>query len=474
LTSIYEGVLDRAEGTPDLLVRVEGLALQVEREPIYSEVRRRAPVIRSRVTQGAELVRHSLIALAQSPSNDWEFWAGELGSESGDWAPELVVKALSQMLRLLPTATEEARQIGQKIATQFGSVGNHFDDEEVNELVNELDSILAQNTWWIDSESLSIQVGVHDFGLALTRLEQLREPINQALRADVERGFPSPPNVWREEAASGISILGSKLPADPRQDLLDRLQGDPSLEALAARISLLARLGPKGVSAEREFDENQIELLAGADSPLAQTALADWITLMPSATELARAISHLRSRRPRQVLQATQDWSVNQSVAERTIAVQHLSGQVFSDRWISAISEQELDDDAVIPPLFEEIKSASRAGKRRLMVRRLLALAPKTPRGQRTVADIIEWLLESPPKVNFEIAQIPIEALGDNHRSGERLSKAFEDAADRHDETISRPVAARLEAVGIRLHKRAVSKSAWTKLKELRKRVGGG
>jgi hypothetical protein len=475
LASLHGAVGDREDDALNLRINLERLELEVSREPVYADARTRAEGLRSSGKTTDALARHALVALTQSPPDDWQFWGRHAPRVIDDGNMQIAVAAVRHILSALPNASSQAQKAAVRIASLLANSTSDIDDESAEILVTEVQSILGQNMWWADEESLARQAGIHTIARALARLEQVRHPIFDALFADLERAFPEPASPWTDSGSMGVSIFGSKLPAEYRERVVERLQSDQSLESIAARIGLLANLDAAPEKAAAEIIDEDIERLAGTDTTLAQAALASWIALSPPPDRLAAAISHLGHRRVRRVTEALAAWSADQSVQDRTKAVEALTEHVaLPDRWIAAIATHELKDHALIAELFAEIKSASRAGKRRLLARRLLALAPKTPKGQRAAADVIKWLLDSPPKVNFEIAQIPIETLGSGHRSGERLAKAFERAAERHDETISKPVAERLESVGVHLHKKAVSKSAWSRLKALRKRVTGG
>jgi hypothetical protein len=274
-------------------------------------------------------------------------------------------------------------------------------------------------------------------------------------------------------APSGIALLGGQLPADQRHRLLQVLVEHPGIESLAARLAMLKMISATKSEIERaNITNDEILEAARTDSEAGQSAVADWLSLLPSPEEVLDALRELGRRRPRRVLDALATWSGRKAVGDRSTLVKGLIDQVPGpNRFIRPIASNELDDRALVSELGNEIRQASRAGIRRALANRLNVLAPKTPAGQREVAGILIWLLKSPPKVNFEIAQVPIEALGASHRSGERLARAYEEAADRHDETISKPVAERLEAVGVHLHKKAVSKSAWSRLKAIRKGI---
>lgn len=85
---------------------------------------------------------------------------------------------------------------------------------------------------------------------------------------------------------------------------------------------------------------------------------------------------------------------------------------------------------------------ASRADDRGLAAEAFSALAPRTPDGQREVANFIVWLLERERKADYEIALETVPSLGSTHGMGQRVGRAFRKAGD----TLGRKVPARYKA----------------------------
>ena len=417
----------------------------------------------------------ALSAIRVAPAPDWAKWlafAAPAGDDGWDDEGEKAIEAVVSVLE----RRADAAGIEDSLPALLGGLAQFIKSGSDHALVvaveSPLESALGTANWWATPASAEPQMHLHDAALRLHAVgEETAGAVSEIVVNDLLRALAARITAASFEAVSailpglapkaltrlatslaGLTITPSPSPLDAA---LSRSRLAVGRAARAARLSV--KEAPFAVSADL-----MIELLAGSERA---SDLADWYGLGPGFEEGKRLLLALDPQAPTAERNAAASWTRTLTATERTDLLLALLDQ-SSDigKWAEAIGAEPLDDVRLVQEISRRIRSAPRGDERAELARSLAAIRPRDPAAQRAVADLIIWLLEQEKRVDFDAAVLAVPAVGTQHRSGQRLSDAFDAAAQRGHQVNTR-AGSDLEQAGVRLRKRSVPEKVWDRLR---------
>ncbi|MGB7160172.1 MAG: P-loop NTPase fold protein [Tepidisphaeraceae bacterium] len=484
--SLYAGAEQRTDGAERVLVTLQnGL---VRFEPAYSVVRVHADAVLA-MAEERERTTVGLVALHWSPVEDWRYWTGKLtpAEDVGADDTRAAVGATRSILTKVNDADENQAAAGQETIQALRPFLTSATDEEQEEVEDAVATRLASREWWEGDDTRAAQTALHGVilplaavpsGLGVTVVKLLVADVTRALTATVvvRRGLPEQA-VDQPATLRGIREMGSALPSDGAAKLLAELaelaapSGSERLTTLTkTRIAVATAAVAGGESFDPAFVplSDVLELDVARDKE-ARASVAAWLRLSPPLAQVLAFLTHTRGRPARPLPLAVGDWAASLDIAQRTEVVGQLlkSEYEFPD-WIRAVSQHGVDDEPLMTDLAGRVARAGNRTQRETAVDLVVALAPTSAGGQRKVADIIEGLLRRGTRVDFMLACRATAALGNRHRSGDRLKRAFVDARDRHGHQVPAMYLASLSGSGINLPQKSITETArdtWRRLR---------
>ena len=450
--------------------------LLLHEEVAYTTLREHAERVFGEVEDPAERDRDALHALTFCPESDYEFWAGYLSSgeqeseELGRYGAA-VARRFVEGLHAADAQTIDARRGLVDAVVPF--VGMAPEDRQLvirDTLTAELQSV----PWWQDGQSTEGQERLHALGHALFKAsELLRGELEIILAEDLTRA-PFAVHELTAETLGGLRSMGRSLGRQATRVVtaLESLgpsgAGALTTDVTLTRAVLACAAKQAGAAVEADvLDADEVVAAAATRTKAGRAALVAWLELQPGSAQVEKVIREHGDAAPFAVVEAVGAWAGNLSTEERTLLVQTLVEHEFDvTRWVGAIAQHQVDEEQVVGRLDEAIRAAGRGDRRELLASTLATIKPVTPDAQRTVADIVIFLVGSGKTVDFRAATKALPALGTQHRSAGRLKDAFKAAADDHDHQLSGRAADDLLQAGVRVPKKAVKKGVWDRLRD--------
>lgn len=484
ITGLAEALYERAaaRSDPDVLVSQCVEHLLIEQSPAYSVVRRHADSILKKPADQGLLDADAIIGLRVGPPEDWEFWTGHLAGNpqpESDEAASVAATAqhiVGQLRGLEAPMHEAAVRAAMSLAPYLAGIS----DEHRETLGQACQNALNGGSWWTTDEELAVQRQIHEYCRALGREAALSDGLNRLVVDDLRRGLsPAPPHgsQWsRPQTQQGLRDLGSRLGRASAQEILQSLMdlgtsGDPDqdLEIMHTRAVLAATAKPRGERDPSVVDHDVLIQAAAREASALGQAASAWLGLDPDSDQV-EAVAVAAIQLPSALRGGLRKWSERQDEEARSTLVTSLTATDgnLSD-WIREISDPGVDETSVLAEIAHRVGDAAHAEKRSELIGSLVAVSPRTPAGQKTVADQIIQLLGTGKAVDFDIALRAVPALGDNHRSAARLKTAFKHASEDHGHKVSKKGDLKaLERVGVQVPKKSLTDSARDFLKSIR------
>jgi hypothetical protein len=336
---------------------------------------------------------------------------------------------------------------------------------------------LGAEDWRLDTDARERQERLHAALLPLTADDDpLAERIRQSLLEDLRRGSTSGPGIDTEETIAGLTSMGSNLPEQQRRELASDAAGlaaDGSLEGALASLRVRLALAAStvvGDGGEGEgpfaFSDEELANAVDAANGSGDRVVSLWLVLDPPVGRVLAVLSRLGDRSPSVLTDAVSRWAESQAVETRTEAIIGLINQEFdASKWVTAIGRHGLDDEAVVSEIAVAVGAAKQGDRRAELVQSLIAVQPSTHRSQRAVADLMMALLQTGKKNDFDIALQAARALGQNHRSAERLKQALKAATDDHGYQIPKKATEALAAAGVQPAKKSFRDGAFDRFR---------
>lgn len=423
-------------------------------------------------------VSYALSAIAVGPVTDWEEWlplltGGPHAFQAGR-SRAVVDRILSERSGLSEDAERVALSIVDFAAAQIASGS----EETQQAVLNAVAQGLQTNVWWQTSKSRAQQMFLHRLASALASGDgAFAEQVASTRHQDLVRGLARP-QIVTEETLIGLRDMSGDLTNNPLLDLERRLftlqQAGVSaaigVTATKTRLDLLGRVVERGGAPPPEVRPAKAEVLAlaGEKQDSALTAVGTWLLLEPPKDEIVEVARAITRSHPRRGPKAFADWFRQKDESQRTeLLFEFWSSGVTGAEWIHILREIGVDEQSLTDSLVSEVLAASRWEDRAELIDRILALAPKDPRAQKRVGDLVVELFATDKKVDFGLALRAFPSLGTRHQSKTRIEAALRQATEATGEKLTRSQVKSVEAAGIRPPKRSFTERAWAKWKDI-------
>lgn len=473
---VADSLYDAAGHSPQLLAMVQRQALSYP--GAYPSVRAHAGSVLERLPQDV-VDEHVLIGLDWAPASDWPYWTERLSDGSAHrenhvrWAAEAAASIIKKVAS--ENASEEA------VAAALPALLPFLDglvDEKRTEIVTAVQGVLEEHDWWTDGESRETQNKRHvavrslldapDVPLAAAAAKALADDIRRAKTATIVVS-----GVWRSAATSpeglrGARIMGEALPSATAAEIYNEWKDLPPADEVAGAYRLTHTLVALAASALRgDVSVNltglDAERLIAATTQFGQagpSVFHYWLRLEPNSADLAQALTPSLAER-RQARDDLKSYVGHLDDERRTELVGAMLDTHAVPVWVQLVSEHGVDDESLTDRIAAAAEAATSVDEREKQVRLLVALRPGTMRSQRRVADLIVHLLDTGKKGDFNVSLRAAEALGDQHRSADRLKRAFTASVEKNKFEIPPKATQALARAEVRLPKKTFTKEAW-------------
>lgn len=480
--SLAEALFEREDGPPaDLGGDILWILVSVERPALYAVARAHGDGLATGLQSGQGRNSIALRALAQAPPDDWAYWAERIDPTISTFPAQAgwAVGALTAVLNRFREANPALQAAVAGIARQLDTFVRAASEDEQNRLADVITQVLGGEDWRTDAAARERQTRLHEAIRPLTESETaIAERIRDAMLGDLRRGSTLTPGIDREEAVAGLSDMGSRLRDEQRRALASEaaaLAADGSIDGLLAslrvRLALAAASAVRGGGEEDgpfAFSNEELTQAADAANPAGDRAISFWFELDPPIDQALIVLGRLGARTPSSLTDAVSQWAERLEAEDRTRAAIGLVEREFDAAgWVEAIARHGLDDEAVVSEISSAVAAATHGDRRAELVESLVALQPTAPRGQRGVADLMIALLETGKKNDFNAALSAARALGQQHRSAERLKKALKAATENHGHRIPKKAAEALAAAGVKPAKKSFRDGAFDRFRDL-------
>lgn len=452
----------------------------------YTVVRAHAEQVMSGMSKGPSRDSHALRGMSRGDPADWPFWGGYLsdGSPTLEWRRAIVSSLFGQII-------QHASEPGTgEVAAGLAAFATDLNDEQVEEVATILETQLNQTAWWNDEPSLDLQREVHQVARELSpaTTPALHTAVSETLAADVLRatqptaisgvvGAVVP--ISTAPGLVGVGQLGIALPGADVVALGEQVRGllptgDGTVDTQAVRTLLVLARAARQQGTEVDLGSEETLLDAITQSGVARNELgALWLSLDPEPGLVVRLATQVGASPTTLMRTGLAEWANRCKTGERTAALAKLLEDAPQlDAYIEPISRHGVDDAALTQDAATRLYAATRADQRQTYVDFIRALVPSDPVAQRTVADIMVSLLQSDTKVDFDLALRAADALGNQHRSADRLREALDGATSRKNFKIPPGRAEALARAGIKPKHRSLSESAQDGWKSIKSRFG--
>ena len=426
----------------------------------------------------------AIIALDWAPASDWSFWSWHLvasakvGEKVCGWAAD----AAASIIGKVSAAPDDELASAEEAISRLLPFIERADAAKRASVPTALEEVLNADTWWTSEESVSAQARLHRVGRALLATDsETRQAIEAVLASDVERGlaakvvvpgYPQRPPSVQLSTLHGLRVLGGELPAAAAARVLATLTTSATgtsaqdTALTRARVGLASAVHAAGAAVDfSAIPTDEILALVAADTDDSRIAIVEWLAIDSPNKQVVEVVRAISGRPARRLVHALRDWAARLDEPGRTEFLKGLLlGASPDPDWVRAVAQHGVDDDALTETLVAGVMQASNADEREEVIDIFVALSPRSHRGQKRVADVIEGLLGSGAKVDFKLALKAVEVLGNQHRSAERLRIAFKSAHEKHGHDIPEKSIASLARAGIKVSQKRSAKSAVRKL----------
>lgn len=471
---LYDAVALRETAEPSLGQATQRLLLPID--SAYSVVRDRAEQVMTAAPDKAAADDDALIGLRKGPAEDWPFWSGQLSSnpsgsaEQGKAAVESLIVVVNAFRSEEASKRDEAVKSAQLVGPYLGGAV----DDDRTKLRNTFNSVLQADTWWSSDEATTTQLRLHDLWRGLGAADRkVTGDLPNMLVEDLRRPLGTPFDWHQPQTLKGLREMGSRLRAPLAKELLDALiaggttgNADLDLQIMHTRAVLAQTAGSDAVGGAEVVDQNILVEAGQRQAPETSVAAEAWLRLDPPANAVKDVALAIGGDPTPELRSAVGEWAERRDDAARTELVKELlTSEVDVSTWVGAIAQHAVDERAVAEEILRLTREASRVERRHGLVASLVALSPQTYQGQKAVADLIIHLLNTGKKVDFDVALEAIPALGQGHRSTERLRKGFRDAAEKYGHKVPKRSLEALARADIKLPKKSLTNSARDALK---------
>ena len=404
---------------------------------------------------------------------DWKVWQRHLDPADRPW-PSQGQAALNTILEIVNRWTEVAassvQQDAAAVLSKLVKLMEPGDDEGLATAIETpAQAALGSAAWWGIEPTATNQDHLHASLLQLGAAgPKTQAVVNQAVVADIERGYAPNPNQFAYRAARergpdlhapGLNHLATTVTAAAIQPPLleDRALARMALAKAAAAVGDDPHANPYLVDGD--------EMVSFLTTPSRVQLLTDWFSLDPSfraGGKVALALGPKPRSAERTVVAA---WATRRTRDERTDLILQLAGLGNdTSEWVMDLSAEEVDEAKIVGNLAGRLKAAPRGNDRADLARTVAALRPSQPSGQQAVGQLTLWLFEQGRRNDDQTAAILFPALGTQHRVGTKLSEAVA-AADARGTKFTNRGLEDLRQANVLLRKKSVTKDLWRRFR---------
>jgi hypothetical protein len=440
---------------PQTALKLHWLLLRAEVG--YTEVREHVPALLDALHQDQPRASHALVALRDAPAEDWPMWSNALTSTPKEWDAQgrRARAALgAQLQRVGEVVPDGLTELAQALQPYLKMVA----DDDVSNLSAALTNSLAARLWWSTEERLADQLLLYKVARVVAdAVPETKSELDGTLLADVRRSI-SPVASWTALTVKGYSQLGRLLDAESAavamQDLAGPIDAALAPDVAGARIWLALTTEDLALVTLEDLEEAS-KTTAGTD------AVSAWLERTPPADSVVGFIKALDEHVSQRLLRAISRWAASTTTDERTRAVLGVVRKVTEpEPWVRALGTAPIDELAFVDLIDEGIKEATRAEQRQRLVESVRSRPLEVVEARRRLVGVIEGLLSTGKRGDFDLASSLVASLGSEHRGGRRLSDAFEDASEKQGHKVEKKYLDDFAAAGIALKQRSLTDEA--------------
>jgi DNA polymerase III delta prime subunit len=481
---LADGLYEATAESPILSAAVQNQAVRYP--DAYPSVRDHADAVLPNVSRKVA-DDHVLIALDFAPPADWIYWVARLSEGAAPtpqqtvWAADAAVSAIADS-----AAADVSEDDAERVLTALSPFLSDVPGKNVTAIATAVQQVLKDQPWWTDEDTRKAQMRLH--GVTRTVLgvsdAALADSVSSELVNDLKRAKAAVDIVVNgtrrtvatlPESLRGLRLMGELLPGEAAAELYDEWRElTPATEGADAHrltltlLALASKARKDGVAAD--LSSLDADRIVTAARKLGEAGAAKvvhyWLQMKPSAADLARSLTDSMVQE-RQAREDVSRYVQNLEDAQRTELVEAILDAQGAPDWVKLVSEYGVDDETITERLATEAESASSGDEREKRVRLLSAIRPGTSRSQRRVADLIIHLLGTGKKRDFNLALRAVEALGNQHRSADRLKRAFTAAVKNNKFEVPSKAAQALARAGVRLPKKTFTEETYERLKSI-------